>query len=148
MVRPKESGCLPTDVNNLASEWDKTESIRARIRSGGDLVDENTKASCTVKTIKKNATVLEPIAKRMADQLWKLPAVDPLRQQVRDLYFMNNQTASEDSIIRAGWQIREHLSKLKRKAHRCEVSQDRPKEFDVRFHSEQSYVCVCVRALP
>ena len=103
--------------------WDGDQELRGYLRQGNPVF--NAGGNVTVKTCRENQGILLPLLHKITGYGCKMPDVEPLRQALRDLYNKNGQPSVHyETIVKESWQIRMHLSQLKRKAKRGEVSKD------------------------
>ena len=121
---PKERADRPggqLNIQGILDEWDSTQAIRDRLREGGRLVDTS---DCTVKLCGQYSDVLGPVILRMASGPNKVPDVDPLREEISNLYVKNKQDKSieHQDVIDDGWIIRKMCGFVKMKVRREEVS--------------------------
>lgn len=112
------------DCTDLANEWDHMESIRSRLREGGKLLPERIGDDPTIKQIVANQDVVHAILGRFVGCGLKLPDINPLREQVSNMYVKCNRQIGEDEVDDDAWDIRGMLRMIKRKAGRGEVSMD------------------------
>lgn len=104
----------------MAKEWDSCQAVRTHLRAGGALMEgENPDIKSTVA----NKPVLLPIVKWMAGRpQQKLPEVEAVRTEVRNIYVVNKVDADSVQVQGDGWLIRKYLGFLKMKVRRREVS--------------------------
>ena len=121
---------MDMDVSDLAKAWDDSEEIRGRLRSGGSLIHADTKDKILVKTTSLNACVLEPVLGLMAKASNMVeegksppsPAVEELREQVKELLEMSKREVEFTAIDKAAWTIRKFIAFLKLKIRKRDVS--------------------------
>ena len=114
------SGCLDRlDLDGLAAEWDGTVSIRSALREGEKLL-ELTNVDIKACVVAKD--VLTPLLHRMLSKECKLPDVEPLRDNIRDVYLRNKSEPDAATILGTSWQVRRLLGFIKMKVRRSEVS--------------------------
>ena len=108
--------------DGLVKEWDMTESIRSRIRSGGFLEDSSLGTDPSNKITAKNSEVIAPLLVRMAAGNLQLPSVENLRTAVTELYNMNQREVDESRIDDSAWFCRHCVVHVKRKTQKKLVS--------------------------
>ena len=109
-----------TSCAGLYREWEHEELIRDHLRSDGAVLFQGEESE-TVKSVSKPlvACLLKPVLLRMAsteDQ--PQPAVEPFREQLRDLYRVFNHTVHEPVIFHDAWCLRKALAFVKMKARK------------------------------
>ena len=122
--RPKSTISETLDLNNLHGEWDASEDVRERLRSGQGLLVEGQGED--IPAVLANLSVLQPLVTRMSlSETRPLPIVEPLRDEVESVYQKNKRGSYQDEtpdIIGLAWRIRKLLGFIKMKVRRHEVS--------------------------
>jgi len=117
---------MPFDASGLGKEWDDCESIRARLRSGKNLVVgvRNKGQDATISECTANSDVLIPVLQKLFVSQLKLPEITHLRQQVEEAYQKCQREVQADTVDDDAWDIRKMIRFCKRKANRAEPSLD------------------------
>lgn len=125
----RSSLSMATEFNckELAAEWDSVETIRERLRGGGDLLtclDLLNGRDATIAACCANQDVLLPGCHRLFAARGKLPGINKLREQVAEVYSNNQRVVDQSKIDDMAWEIRKMLRLVKRKGTRQDVSLD------------------------
>lgn len=124
------------DLDGLAAEWDGTVSIRSALREGEQLVSI---VNVDIKACVAAKDVLTPLLHRMVSKECKLPDVEPLRDNIRDVYLRNKSEPDAGTILGISWQIRRMLGFLKMKVRRSEVSTEPRLYFEIRQGQDSTH---------
>ena len=111
----------------LAVERDSSESIRERLRGGGDLLtcmELLSGRDATIAACCANQEVLLPGCHRLFAAKGKLPVINKLREQVAEVYANNQRVVDQSRIDDMAWEVRKMLRLIKRKGSRKDVSLD------------------------
>ena len=113
------------DLDGLSSEWDNDAVLRKYLREDGAVVFKEGIAE-SVKTASEPhiAAYLTPLLIRMASVEGNpQPLVDPLREQLGQLYrSLSKQTSDESQIVADSWATRKFLGFVKMKARLAKPS--------------------------
>ena len=110
--------------DGVVEEWDRTDSIRERVRCGQFLEDDSQGSDANNKAAALNSEVIVPLLVRMAACNLQLPSVEHLRVAVADLYHRNQREVSESRVDDSAWFCRHAVVHVKRKAQKKLVSLD------------------------
>eukprot|EP00438_Fugacium_kawagutii_P025476 Skav226452 [mRNA] locus=scaffold3855:169188:169556:- [translate_table: standard] len=114
------------DVEGLDLEWDQSDSVRTRLRSGKTLTvvpNEGTvKADATIAECVCNADVLVPCLHRLLPAKLKLPDINNLREVIQNTYDKSSRETTVDQVDDDAWEIRKLIRFTKRKAKRRDPS--------------------------
>ena len=86
------------------------------------LFHPQTGSKLLLKTTVLNSNILRPVLVRMSQGSGKLPAVEDLREQVRDLFQTSKREVEFDDIDRESWRVRKFAGFVKLKVRKEEVS--------------------------
>lgn len=111
------------DCENLSSEWDSNEDVRARLRDGLTLVMSRDRAKeSSINQCTSNMDVLPPMLHRLYACGLKMPEINKVKEQCENVYALASKAADEECIEDDAWELRKMLRFIKRKANRQEVS--------------------------
>ena len=112
-----------TDVRGLAAAWDANPAVRESLRAKEALIKEVSEKNVDIKMASKHSALLAPILERMfGSAKKKVPSIEDLRAEVREVLTMNKHDPDATSIEKYAWHIRKNLGFVKLKCRRREVS--------------------------
>lgn len=123
MGKKKEADLM--NVSGLAKEWDEAESVRSRLRQGGDLLDPESGPGEDIKTVVANYDLVAPMVLRMSQHRKKAhPPIDGLTAEVQEVFSLSKRSPEpEYSAVRSlGWRLRYMVCFVKAKVRRKEPS--------------------------
>lgn len=108
---------LQLDLKDLCSEWDNTPSVRQWLRQDGAvLFAEGTTESVKAASKPHIAGFLTPLLMRMASTDGApQPLVEPLRDQIHQLYRLQSKESDGDQVVNDSWSTRKFLGFVKMK---------------------------------
>ena len=112
-------------VDGLAKEWDGIVELRDRVRNGGQLLkrlEGNDTMDPSNKLAIANSVVLTPILVRMPESALKVPDIEPLRTEVKEIYLLCNKEVEEVNVDDEAWALRRLAGFVKRKMQKRLVS--------------------------
>ena len=112
------------EIQDLASVWDSSPDVRARLRGGQFIMHPHSGLNCDNSVCVLNKALLMPILSGMFASNRKLPCVQDLRREITACYELNKRAGPEvnQSVAGDGIHIRKLLSFVKAKCRREEVS--------------------------
>lgn len=114
------------DVEGLDLEWDQSDSLRTRLRSGKTLTvvpnGGTVKADATIAECVANADVLVPCLHRLLPAQLKLPDISNLREVIQNTYDKSSREVTVDQVDDDAWELRKLIRFVKRKAKRSDPS--------------------------
>lgn len=115
------------DCDGLPNLWDGVESVRDRLRAGGNLLcrlDLLKGRDATIPACTANADVLLVCCHRLLASGGKMPDIDNLRDAIQETYEKSNRIVESDKVCDGAWDLRKMLRFVKRKSSRKEVTCD------------------------
>ena len=105
------------NLDGLWKEWDNEPAIRSYLREDGAVLFPEGVAE-SVKNASKDyiVTFLTPLLLKMAaTENNPQPLVDPLREQIAELYKSQSKVVNDDQVILDSWATRKFLGFVKKK---------------------------------
>ena len=118
-------------ISGIAVEWERCQALRAHLRGEGAVMfdkdmSESVKHCCTPWI----HGYLQPLLLRMAETDQKLqPLVDPLREEISNLYNMFSKQVESSQVVYDSWMTRKFLGFVKMKARKEQPSTDLRRKF-------------------
>ena len=105
------------DLTGLCSEWDNENELRAHLRQPDEVVfPEGTTESMKAASKPHIACYLTPLLLRMAaTEGSPQPLVEPLREQIAELYRLSSKETSAEQVVIDSWSTRKFLGFVKMK---------------------------------
>lgn len=137
-------------ISGVAVEWERCQALRAHLRVEGAVMFDKDMAESIKQCCKPWVHgYLQPLLVRMAETDQKLqPLVEPLRDEISNLYNMFSKQVESSQVIHDSWMTRKFLGFVKMKARKEHPSTDLRREIHEHFSSVCNscwYTCCCYR---
>ena len=114
----------PVDLDEIGRVWEREEPIRAHLKGGTRALFEEHITECVKHCCFPHIhAVLKVILQRVARVTGlPQPGVEPLREELRNLYRACSRTVIEKDVVNDSWMLRNLLRFVKMKARISKVS--------------------------
>lgn len=121
-----DDGQKGLNVSGMAVEWERDEHVRAHLREEDTVLFPPEMSEC-IKTACYPYVhgFLKPLLVKMAEADGRpQPFVDPLREEVSNLYHMFSKKIPDTQVVHDSWMTRKFLGLVKMKARKQQPSTD------------------------